>query len=178
MHSLIVDHLEAVLAKPDLASDHPATQHLAQCADCREMVDAMRDHSNLFGVALAVPMTLRGTDAMEPAPGFYARVMERIEAQRPVSVWNLFFDSLFGRRLATASLAVAMLMMGYVVSTEALGFGRAPAQEATAGTLQLLPTSDFAGEVFAATPYSHTALASTAPSGDDVFMSLVTYRDR
>ena len=54
---------------------------------------------------------------MEPRPGFYARVMERIEAQTPTSVFTLFFDSLFGRRIAMASLALALLLGVYVISS-------------------------------------------------------------
>ena len=55
---------------------------------------------------------------MEPRPGFYARVLERIEAQTPTSVFTLFFDSLFARRIAMASLALALLLGVYVISSE------------------------------------------------------------
>jgi hypothetical protein len=54
----------------------------------------------------------------EPQPGFYARVMERIEAEGPISIWNLFVESAFGRRIAVASMALALLLGVYLVSVE------------------------------------------------------------
>ena len=63
--------------------------------------------------------TLRATDdTLAPRPGFYARVMERIEAQRPIDIWQLFFDSAFGRRIAMASVAMVVLFGFYLVSSE------------------------------------------------------------
>lgn len=49
---------------------------------------------------------------LEPAAGFYARVMARIEAQAvPPSIWNFFLEPL-GMRLVYASLALAVLLFG------------------------------------------------------------------
>ena len=48
----------------------------------------------------------------EPAPGFYARVMDRIEAQRGVSLWALFLEPVFGKRLAFGALAFFVLLSG------------------------------------------------------------------
>src|SRR5579872_7309278 len=56
--------------------------------------------------------------AADLRPGFYARVMERIEAEGPISIWNLFIESAFGRRIAVASLALALLVGVYLVSSE------------------------------------------------------------
>ena len=50
--------------------------------------------------------------------GFYARVLQRIEAEGPVSIWNLFIESAFGKRIALASLALALLLGVYVISSE------------------------------------------------------------
>jgi hypothetical protein len=44
--------------------------------------------------------------------------MERIEAQRPIDIWQLFFDSAFGRRIAVGSMALALLFSLYLVSSE------------------------------------------------------------
>jgi hypothetical protein len=71
----------------------------------------MRGQARLFAGLHALP-------EIEPAAGFYARVMDRIDAQRPVSPWSVFLDSPFGRRLAFASLVLAVLMGTYLVSTE------------------------------------------------------------
>jgi hypothetical protein len=54
----------------------------------------------------------------EPRAGFYARVMERIEAEGPISIWNLFIESAFGRRIAVASMALAILLGVYLVTSE------------------------------------------------------------
>jgi hypothetical protein len=61
--------------------------------------------------------TLRPKHSAEPMPGFYARVMDRIERQVPVSIWSVFLDP-FGRRLAVASAALAVLMGIYLVSSD------------------------------------------------------------
>ena len=47
------------------------------------------------------------------AAGFYARVMNRIEAQARPSVWSLFGESMFARRLAYAS-ATFLVLIGVV----------------------------------------------------------------
>lgn len=44
--------------------------------------------------------------------------MERIEAEGPVSIWNVFIESAFGRRIAMASMALALLFGIYVVTAE------------------------------------------------------------
>jgi hypothetical protein len=54
----------------------------------------------------------------DPRAGFYARVMERIEAEGPISIWNLFIESAFGRRIAVASMALAILLGVYLVTSE------------------------------------------------------------
>ena len=61
---------------------------------------------------------LRAPEDCEPKPGFYARVMDRIEAQGAASIWSLFFDSQFARRLAVASMTVALCLGVYMVSVE------------------------------------------------------------
>jgi hypothetical protein len=111
MHRLVQDHLEEVLAETSLQS--PASLHLAECAECREEVSAMRLQASMLR-AFRSP----AADNLSPRPGFYARVLERIEAQRPISIWQLFSDSAFGRRIAIASVAVALLFSVYLVSSE------------------------------------------------------------
>jgi len=54
----------------------------------------------------------------EPRAGFYARVLQQIEYRARNSMWGVFVSSPFGRRLAYASLAMALLLGTYVVSTE------------------------------------------------------------
>ena len=44
--------------------------------------------------------------------------MERIENEGPASIWNVFIESTFGRRIAMASMALAILLGVYVVTVE------------------------------------------------------------
>src|SRR3954468_21573871 len=63
---------------------------------------------------------LKAPEDVGPAPGFYARVMDRIESQRSNSIWSVFLEPIFGRRLALVS-GLLMLLLGaalFVPSTE------------------------------------------------------------
>ncbi len=149
MHRLIEDHLEEVLAG---TPDNPATAHLAECGECREEVSAMERHASMLR-ALRAP----NDEAIAPRPGFYARVMERIEAQRPIDIWQLFFDSAFGRRIAIGSMAVALLFSLYLVSSES------HAQPVT------ISVEDHPGM---------TLTKAGLPDKDTVLVDLVTYREQ
>jgi hypothetical protein len=94
---------------------------------------------------------LRAPSDCEPKPGFYARVMERIDAQRAISIWVLFFDSQLGRRLALASMTLAVCLGMYLVSSE-----------------QAAPPP-------VAKP---AAILAGSPDRDAVLMNLVTYREQ
>jgi hypothetical protein len=93
---------------------------------------------------------LRAPEDCEPKPGFYARVMERIEAQGTASIWSLFFDSQFGRRLAVASMTLALCLGVYMVSVE-----------------RTAPVEDRAPVITVGTP-----------DRDAVLFNLVTYREQ
>jgi hypothetical protein len=71
----------------------------------------MKAQSSLLGL-------LRPSGEVEPTAGFYARVIQRIEESTPVSVWSFFINSAFSKRLAYASLAIALLLGTYVVTEE------------------------------------------------------------
>jgi hypothetical protein len=108
MHHEIRNHVEDVLAGSKAS---PGAEHLDQCQECRAEIRGMREHASLL-------RELRAPAEAEPRPGFYARVLERIEAQGPISIWNLFTESAFGRRIAVASLALALLLGVYVITSE------------------------------------------------------------
>jgi hypothetical protein len=115
MHEPIRDRLEDLLRDRGYRS---VAGHLADCAECSTELDAMTQQASLFA-------TLRGPE-MEPAAGFYARVMQRIEESEIGSFWSFFVDSSFSHRLAYASLAIAVVLGTYVISTESRehrGFG-------------------------------------------------------
>jgi hypothetical protein len=143
MHRGMRDQVERVLAG---TSDSGASSHLTECAECREQIAGMREQAALL-------RSLRGNEAVEARPGFYARVMERIEAQGAESIWSLFFDSPLGRRVAMASMAVALCLSVYMVSSERMA-GRVPAPASGARPMIL----------------------ANSPDQDTVLVNLVTYR--
>lgn len=112
MHGLIREYLEEVLpGVPGKQVPVDVEQHLRGCSACRDELSGMRDQTSLL-------RTLHAPDLPEPAPGFYARVLERIEARRTVSFWSAFLDPVFGRRLLATSLALMVLLGGYLAFTE------------------------------------------------------------
>ncbi len=161
MHRLIHDHLEEVLAKTTLPASHPASSHLRDCTECREVVGAMRSQNELLH---ALSLSFESASEMEPRPGFYARVLEQIAVQGPVSNWALFTDLVMGKRLVTASLAAALAMGLFVVTSE-----RNFAEEARA-TEQLDPLYPAAG--------FPTDLMAANSSSSAVFVNLVSYQGR
>jgi hypothetical protein len=68
----------------------------------------MRLQSDLF-------RSLRAPDD-EPAGGFYTRVMNRIETQQRPSVWSLFGESVFAKRLVFAS-GTFLVLLASVLAT-------------------------------------------------------------
>jgi anti-sigma factor RsiW len=110
MHQVIRQNLENYL-KGSL-SEIPAEfdRHLEACENCASELGRLEAQSQLL-------RSLSATDA-EPRAGFYARVMERIEAQQPFSIWSVFLDRKFGLRLAVASGVLAALLGGYLVTSE------------------------------------------------------------
>jgi anti-sigma factor RsiW len=101
MHEPVIESLEEILR-----GDAPATAasaHLSSCDGCRREVAAMVAQHDLF-------RALRTAESPDPSPGFYARVINRIETQTRPSVWNLFGDSLFARRLTYASMTLVALL--------------------------------------------------------------------
>jgi hypothetical protein len=167
MHRRVRDEIESVLAeapavggsrsdgfrKTALNSTAEASlRHLEQCPECGSEVAAMREQAALF-------RALRTAGEIEPRAGFYARVRERIEAQGPVSIWNLFFDSAFARHVAMACAAVALLIGMYLFSADRMANG----------TLVITGQSDWA--LTGGMPD-----AAESPDRDAVLVNLVTYR--
>jgi hypothetical protein len=111
MHHPIRKNLEKYLKLS--ASEIPAEfhRHLGECQDCTNELRRLEAQS----LALR---SLGDTRDAEPRAGFYARVMERIEAQQPFSIWSVFLDRKFGFRLAVASGMLAALLGAYLVTSE------------------------------------------------------------
>jgi len=156
MHAIVQSQLEEVLAGRTSAE---CLTHLAQCPECCTEVASMRDHS--------AGMRALKVEA-EPRAGFYARVMERIEAQRGASIWNLFFESVYGRRIAMASVALALLLGVYLVTSESV------AEEALIPTpvTQSAPQVQEAGFPAGA----QVAMPLEIPDQDGVLVQIVTFQ--
>ncbi len=112
MHGPIRDRLENLLGADSLAvRQKDVVSHLASCDECSTELDAMRSQSSILSA-------LRAPEAIEPAAGFYARVLQKIEDREVTSFWSIFADSPFTKRLAFASLTVMLTLGGYVASQE------------------------------------------------------------
>lgn len=108
MHEPVVDGLEEYLAGSARGARLAAIeQHLASCQPCRLAIAELRAQQQLF-------QHLRAPDDCRPAPGFYARVWQRIEARRSASIWSIFLEPSFSRRLSYASLALLAVLSAAV----------------------------------------------------------------
>jgi len=112
MHDVIRNGLEGYLSRqmgPESLTAFRA--HLEGCAACNEAVSAFERQSALI-------RSLRvSEEEVAPAAGFYARVMDRIDSQRPVSLWSVFLQPLFARRVLYASLALFLFLGSSVLWT-------------------------------------------------------------
>ena len=122
MHQVIEQGLEDFLAGTMRDQDRTLIEtHLAECSDCREQVDGMREMSRLFGA-------LREAEAPAPPPGFYARLSSRIETRNRGSIWTAFLQPAFGRRLAFSSLLL-LATLGSVLMSRESEYAAAPSPE-------------------------------------------------
>ncbi len=113
MHRSMRDRLEDLLANRGIAAkDKALSAHLSSCRECSVEFSSMQVQAELLS-------SLRVQEELEPAPGFYARVIQRIEERAKDSMWAAFLYSTFAKRLTYASLAVAVMLGTYVVTQEA-----------------------------------------------------------
>ena len=135
MHEPIKDSLEEYLNGCREKVPQEFHAHLRSCEVCASELKLLEMHSGLL-------RTLRHGEDPEPRAGFYARVMDRIESDSPSSIWSVFLQPRFGRRLAIASAALVLLLTTYLVTTEPGGPEFAPSTAAVITDT----SSDFAGE--------------------------------
>ena len=108
MHQPVLNHLESFLQG---LPNKELVSHVAGCPDCREEVALMQEHSSLLRV-------LSVSEVPELGPGFYGRVIARIENQGKPGFWSILLDPVFGRRLVYGSLSLVILMSVYLVATD------------------------------------------------------------
>jgi len=111
MHHQVRDKLEDYLRGGALETPAEFHRHLGECEDCASELRRLEAQSQLL-------RSLEAAKGAEPRAGFYARVMERIEAQQPFSIWSAFLERKFGFRLAVASGLLAGLLGVYLVTSE------------------------------------------------------------
>jgi anti-sigma factor RsiW len=155
MHAVVMDSLEEYLS----GTLEPVVQrsieaHLGACNACREEVRGMQEVSQLF-------VSFRAEEeAAPPSAGFFAGVMQRVEAQRPVPTFASLFalDFAFGRRLVFASLVMLAVLGTYLVSRET-DYSTGPSTEAVVAE-QAAPAYD------------------AAPAADNMLVTLTAYEQR
>lgn len=111
MHEPIRENLEEFLKGPTHQMPQEFQAHLEACEECASELRLLQAQSKML-------RSLQCDADIEPRAGFYARVMERIEARGPASIWTLLLEPSFGRRLALASATLVVLLGTYLVTTE------------------------------------------------------------
>jgi len=123
MHRLTKQRLEEILSAPDRRLPADLEQHLAGCPECRQQLRGFQEHSRGL-------QSLRSSEQMQPHAGFCARVIDRIETQQQGSVWSVFLEPAFGRRLILVTLALTLVLGSLVAFQEADEAFGSPAPEA------------------------------------------------
>lgn len=155
MHREVRKNLEDILAGNG-GLNQQRSEHLSGCPECSTELSAMREQRRMI-------QSLRADDSTPgQSAGFYARVMERIEAQGVASIWSLFFESRVGRGLAMASMVMALTLGLYMVSSESSA-GPESAQAAVARQHSSALTG---------------GILTGSPDPNAVLVNLVTYREQ
>jgi anti-sigma factor RsiW len=112
MHAVIIDNLEQYLSghlPPSATGRFQA--HLANCSECRQELDEMRESSILLAA-------LKPDGPVDPPPSFVAQVMLSVAGQTARSYWNSFRAFAFGRRVVFAALLTLAVLGTVLVSRE------------------------------------------------------------
>ncbi len=112
MHRPIKERLEEYLrGRGHARIPEEFRSHMETCNGCRQEVEGMTEQARLLRL-------LEAPEAIEPAPGFYARVLQTLEARRRAPVWYALTDAAFTRRLIYASLATVVILGSFLVYSE------------------------------------------------------------
>ena len=119
MHAVIIHHLEEYLsgrlAPPSL--DRFQT-HLDTCSHCRRELNEIQHASSLLAA-------LKARETVDPPASFVVRVIEDVGGRSAPSLWTLFGDFAFGRRVVFASL-ITMAVLGTVLVSREEAYQPAP----------------------------------------------------
>jgi len=111
MHQPIRDNLEEYLKGSTQKVPQAFHAHLVACEECASELRLLETQANMLRL-------LRSDAGVGLSPGFYARVKGRVEEQDRGSIWSVFLQPSFGRRLAIASATLVVLLGTYLVTTE------------------------------------------------------------
>ena len=114
MHAAELDRLEEYLSGSlEPAALDKIETHLKTCEGCRQEVESLQELSQCLAA-------LRPKKTLEPSPGFYARVMERVGRQTAALSFANFFNwqFAFGRRVAFAALVTFAILGSYLIMHE------------------------------------------------------------
>jgi hypothetical protein len=115
MHGPIKQRLEEYLRDAaGLRDPEEFRSHMESCESCRREVEGMAEQARLLHL-------LEAPEQIEPAAGFYGRVIEALEARQRAPVRYAFMDPSFTRRFIYASLAAVLLLCSYLVYSEQTG---------------------------------------------------------
>ena len=156
MHKETKERLEELLrgsgAREDLAK---CSEHVVSCESCGKEVAEMEAQARMLQL-------LRSPEDLEPSAGFYARVIERVEARRSATPLYAFVDAAFARRLIFAALTAVIVLGSYLVYSE-----RAPAFSST-GPIAILATQ---------TPEQDVLGANPARDRETLLLTLASYQE-
>jgi predicted anti-sigma-YlaC factor YlaD len=156
MHALIRERLEDYLRGVGQQTDLAAfREHLASCGGCSGEVEGMQSQVRLLQL-------LRLSEEVDPGAGFYARVMDRIDAQRSASPLSAFLDLHLAHRLMFASLTAVIVFGSYLVYTE-----RVPSYSESG------PVAALASK----TPQRDLVGANPAEDRETVLVALASYKE-
>jgi len=114
MHAVVMNSLEEYLSGMlEPAAHRDIEAHLDTCDRCREELAGMQEISELF-------RSLHTEETVDPAPGFYGRVMQAVGGRKSAPAFAGWFEAnlAFGRRLVFASLLTLAVLGSYLVMHE------------------------------------------------------------
>jgi len=161
MHGSIRDRLEDLLAARGAAGEHTdLATHLSACAECSRELTTMKAQAELLH-------RWRTPEELEPAPGFYARVLQRIEERTKASMWGALLYSPFTKRLVYASLTLALMLGTYVITQESrdghLGGGASIVAQDVREEAPVIGSPDEQRDAVLANFAAHPVLANYTP---------------
>lgn len=169
------DGLEGMIERGQLAEEGSAGVFLKSNAAAREEVTGMIEISRQ--IRENFKLSAQEADSLEVTPGFYARVLARIEAETAQpGIWNFFLEPM-GRRLVYASLALATLLFAATFMDTAMDTAMNTGQPGGSDLVVSESGTVVHGAVLASDSYEMPVVESSNPEDDRgaALVQLTTY---